>query len=346
MSSLKFGLLENDLQEILLKHERQFRMFSGLDVMILGGTGFLGSWLAKSLMYANNELNLGMKIRINSRRLPEGDFTSDVQRTSNVFFVTKDLRFLTYEDVSSVDLFFFAATASDGTATNFEWQLSTTLGFSNLLSIVGKESLNRSAQRAKFVNLSSGAVYGKRKLSIDKALSEIEGLSFQDDLSEYGKCKAYSEKLLHQFLQNSQVDGRNLRLFSLFGPGVPLDRHFAIGNFILDAYLGRDIRVTGNPKTKRNYIYPTDAISAIISGSLQHKFYDLNVGSSRTTELIQVAQLIANQFSVDTSYKNQSNPPNFYYPDITRLHESCGLSDYVTLEDGIQRWMNWLRLLK
>ena len=74
MESLKYGLLESDLQQILIDHERDFKEFSNFEVLIIGGTGFLGSWLLKSFLYADHELNLNLKIKLVSRRPPARNF--------------------------------------------------------------------------------------------------------------------------------------------------------------------------------------------------------------------------------------------------------------------------------
>lgn len=346
MKNLMYGLLETDLQEILIRNEKVIRSFTEQEITILGGTGFLGSWLAKSLIYANRELNCGIRLKIIARSVPTEKFAVEFRKEPNVTFCPRDIQSLNACDVESTDLCFFAATSSDGRGSPITWESSTISGFDNLLLLLSQKSLKRTIFLPKLINLSSGAVYGQRKLSIDQPLVESYGHSFSEDLSEYGKAKAHSETSLNRHISSGKIDGRNLRLFSFFGPGVALDRHFAIGNFMLDAYLGRSVRMTGNPQTIRNYTYPTDGVSAILSAVIQNQYVDMNLGSRNTTSLLRLAEIISKQFSVKIENHGSSALPSFYYPETLRFQEVCGITNDVSLEQGLERWFAWLELIK
>ena len=346
MKNLIFGLLETDLQEVLVRNEKIIRSFSGQEITILGGTGFLGSWLAKSLIYVNRELSLGIRFKIIARNVPTKTFAVDFNKEHNVIFLAKDIQSLTAGDVESTDLCFFAATSSDGTGGEGTWQSSTISGFDNLLLLLSQESVRRTLTLPKLVNLSSGAVYGQRKLSTDQPLLESYGHSFSKDLSDYGKAKVHSETSLNRYISSSDMEGRNLRLFSFFGPGVALNRHFAIGNFILDASLARSVRIFGNPQTKRNYTYPTDGVTAILSTVIQKQYVDINIGSRNTTSLLGLAEIISKRFSVSIENHGNSALPSFYYPDTLRFQEVCSVTYDVSLEKGLERWLDWLDLIE
>ena len=44
-------------------------MYTGSEILLYGGTGFIGRWLTESLIHADLELNLGLKVTIVTRNI-------------------------------------------------------------------------------------------------------------------------------------------------------------------------------------------------------------------------------------------------------------------------------------
>jgi dTDP-glucose 4,6-dehydratase len=135
------------------------------------------------------------------------------------------------------------------------------------------------------------------------------------------------------------------RCFAFVGEDLPLDAHFAIGNFIGDALAGRDIVIHGDGTQVRSYMDQRDLarwLSTLLFSGLPRRAY--NVGSAEAVSIaelaIKVAELAPSRKSRVRMLKKasfgQSARRNFYLPDISRAREELGLRVEIDLETAIR----------
>ena len=134
------------------------------------------------------------------------------------------------------------------------------------------------------------------------------------------------------------------RLYAFAGPGIVLDEHFAVGNFLRDGLLGEPIKISGNPATLRSYMYPTDLTLWILFALLNPKDVNVNIGSELSITMFELASMISDLTSkkgVEIFDKN--NVPSNYVPSTSRFREMYGVSQRIDLNRGIERWVKWLQ---
>ena len=139
------------------------------------------------------------------------------------------------------------------------------------------------------------------------------------------------------------------RIFGLLGPYLPLDTHFAAGNFIRDAMQGKSIIVQGNGLPCRSYLYAADLTvwlwHLLMRGQANTAY---NVGSDESVSIKQLAEktstvLAKGDYRILGASDSGWNLGR-YVPDTRLINQELGLYKTVSLDDAIKRtalWHGW-----
>jgi dTDP-glucose 4,6-dehydratase len=164
--------------------------------------------------------------------------------------------------------------------------------------------------------------------------------------SAYGEGKRVSEWLCSQASVNG-VEVKIARVFALVGPHLPLDKQFAIGNFLKAAMAREQIIIQGDGTPFRSYLYAADMAAwlwaVLIRGS---KACAYNVGSEESLSILDLAERISNSLGckLDVSTRLQPQPgaaTMHYVPSTTRARLDLKLPLAMTLEEAIARTASW-----
>ena len=316
-----------------------WRALTGQSIFIAGGTGFIGKWLLATLLDANKKLSLDCRITVLSRD-PGAFQLAWPAVAERVNWIAGDVR-----DFSITKEHFDVIVHA---ATDVASQVSPQDVFSTCLD--GTRHLLDLASRcgaSRLLLVSSGAVYGQLPSGITH-VTETH-LGGPDPLlasSAYGEGKRVSEWLCAQASVNG-LEVKIARVFALVGPHLPLDKQFAIGNFLQSAMAGDQIDILGDGTPYRSYLYAADMAAwlwAVLIRGAQARAY--NIGSEESLTIVDLAKRIYSILgcSLNVSRRVQPKPgasAMHYVPNTARTRLDLQLPAAMALEEAIGRTARW-----
>jgi nucleoside-diphosphate-sugar epimerase len=331
-------LIKKDIDS-LLSGGRTFQEFDGATITILGGTGFIGQWIIQALHEFGLNFGFSAEITVISRNASRARnlFAEKFGLTPNV--VEFDFA-VGLAELEKCDFFINGATPSTKKTgiDNVEAVYASTVNASN--SII--RSAKRYGNKPRVVNLSSGIVYGTQGLA---ERNQIESAStiHPNSQSGYLNAKLSSESIFSEAAVLEEVKAISPRLYAFAGPGISLDEHFAVGNFIRDGLEGSQITISGNPSTTRSYLYPTDLVVWILAALTQPKDINVNVGSEIPITMLELATLVSELTSkMGVRVLGSNVVASNYVPSTSCFRENYAVSQQISLNEGLERWIEWL----
>lgn len=320
----------------------------GKRMFLSGGTGFFGAWLLESLVHCNRRLNLDLNATVLSRA-PEA-FAQRMPHLASdpaIRLLQGDVRDFVFPE-EPFDFVVHAAAPASGDEAGRPLQLLTTLlkGSERMLELASCHGAKR------FLFVSSGAVYGKQPGHISHISEDYPGgPDWLDPNSAYAEGKRVSEQMCSLYARQTDIQVVIARCFAFVGPHLPLDRHFAIGNFIGDALAERNIVLRGDGTPLRSYLYAADLAIwlwtlLLCRTQLQGNPQVFNVGSGDAISIRDLAYEVVRELNPALTVEIAQNPvpgmpPLQYVPDVARAETSLGLRQTVQLRDAIRRTADW-----
>lgn len=333
--------LAEDLERILTWVPEDLRALRGARLFITGGTGFIGKWLLETLAWANERLQLDIRALVLTRS-PQRFAAGSPHLASNAAFsfVEGDVRSLP-EKLGTFDGIVHAATSASAELlrTDPKLMLDTIVeGGAAVLELAGRSG------SIPLLFTSSGAVYGRPPATLEQVDETYAG--GPDPLepgSAYHEGKRLGELQCALAAREFGLKPKIARIFAQVGPYLPLDIHYAMGNFINDVLKGRNVCVQGDGTTVRSYMYAADMTAwllAIFVRGVPLRAY--NVGSERAITIADLATRVAAASSRPLKVeimqaRDPSRPVDRYVPGNRRAREELGLAEWTPLTEGIGR---------
>ncbi len=333
--------LAEDLALIQTSNPNLWEALRNKKIFLTGGTGFFGCWLLESFAWVNDQLNLNAKMLVLSRN--PAAFLHKAPHLGThpaISFHPGDITSFDFP-TDTFDYVIHAATEASAQMND-----QNPVGMINTIVCGTSRTLEfaRQAEAKRFLLTSSGAVYGQQPSTLAKIKETYQGApDTTNPGSAYGEAKRLAEQLCTSYLKQYGLCCTIARCFAFVGPYLPLDSHFAAGNFLRDALAGQPIRVAGDGTAYRSYMYAGDLVIWLWTILLQGqpgRIY--NVGSDEAISIADLARAIASCFKVKPEVNIAKTPdpaqkPERYIPDIDRACKELALKMNYGLESSLRR---------
>lgn len=340
----------NDLEHILADTGPLWEQVRGERIFLSGATGFFGAWLLESLLHANRLLNLNVSATVLSRD-PEG-FARRMPHVAADSAITLWRGNVGSFDVPDYEFPFVvhAAAPTHADAAREPAELLHTIvdGTRHMIGFAARHNTRR------FLFISSGAVYGSQPGNISHLREDyLGGPDWLEPASAYAEGKRVAEQLCAIHARQTSIQFKIARCFAFVGPHLPLDGHFAIGNFIADALAGRTISVRGDGTPMRSYLYAADLAVWLWTMLFRPNPADTNlavwnVGSPDAISIADLACIVAGEVDPGLAVNlartpTAGAPRQQYIPDVRKADTELGLRPIIPLREAIHRTADWYR---
>ena len=192
----------------------------------------------------------------------------------------------------------------------------------------------------KITIASSSSVYG-----VNSKVPFSEADPIFSAISPYAASKLACEALGHVYHHVHGMDVCMLRFFTVYGPRQRPD--LAIHKFARLMQSGQPIPVFGDGNTSRDYTYVDDTVDGVIAATEKEFGYEIiNLGESQTVELDRLIELLEQAMGVKAEINRQPSQPGdvpITFANIEKAQRLLGYNPQVKIEDGIPRFIEWVR---
>lgn len=316
--------------------------------LITGAAGFIGFFLAKSLLEQGNtvigfdNLNDYYEVSLKKNRLKELElyekFTfikGDLSVEQEVFYV-----FETYKPHIVVNL-----AAQAGVRYSIDnpkaYMESNVMGFFHILEACRKYPVEH------LVFASSSSVYGEN----DKIPFSVED-KVDYPVSLYAATKKSNELMAHAYSKLYKIPVTGLRFFTVYGPmGRPDMAYFKFAKKIM---AGQEIEIYNNGEMYRDFTYIDDIVTGICNllccppkeneKGVAYRIY--NIGNNQPEKLMDFISVLEKSLGREAKKVFLPMQPGDVprtYADVEDLIRDFDFKPSTTIEEGLGAFAQWFK---
>ena len=305
-----------------------------MNIVITGGSGFVGSYLCEKL------INDGHKIIVIDNLL-----TGSTENINNLL-VKENFSFIEHDVQDHIEIedkvdyvLHFASAASPKAYT--EHPVNTlkagSVGTINTLGLAKKHS-------AEYLLASTSEVYGDPLISPQN--EEYWGnVNPNGERSMYDEAKRFAEAAVATYSRSYGLKTKILRIFNTYGPRMQLNDGRVVTNFIVQALRNENITIYGDGTQTRSFSYVEDTVAGIISLMNSTEYDVFNIGNPNEMTVGKLAEKIIELTDSTSEIKYLELPnddPKQRKPDITKAKTKLNWEPKVNLDEGLAKTITWV----
>lgn len=304
-----------------------------MNILVLGGNGFIGSHLVDRLLFEGHSVRVFDKYEEHYRKpIPLVDYR----------FGDFGNRGLLSDALDGVDMVFHLINTSLPKTSNDDPAFDVQSNVIETLFLL-EQCISRKIKKLVFTS-SGGTVYGRpRSLPIgEESPTEPE--------CSYGITKLTIEKYLALFNHLYGLDYTIVRPANPYGSRQnPLGIQGAISVFLGKVARDEPIEIWGDGEVVRDYIYVEDLVAGIYKAatiSTRSRIFNLGSGTGHSlNEIIRVIRQVTGcEVNVEYKPKRAFDVPEIYL-DIAKARDELSWSPRTSLEDGIKETWQYIKTI-
>lgn len=328
-------------------------------ILVTGAAGFIGFHVTSKLLSLGHQvtgvdnLNSHYDVQLKQARI------NQIQHDSSFQFIETDITdtdsmLRVFDQAAFEKVVHLAAEVGvrNSLLKPLEYVQSNVLGFVNVLELC------RIHQVAHLVYASSSSVYGANRKTPYSTHDRVD-----HPVSLYAATKRADELIAHSYSHLYDLPTTGLRFFTVYGPwGRPDMAVFLFTKAILE---GTPIKVFNHGNLKRDFTYVDDIVNGVLSvlddipsrdeaastgtpaetdeqTEAPYRLY--NIGNHQPVGLSQLIDVIEQRIgkpAIRDNYPMQPGDVLETYADISELQQAVGFSPSTSIEEGIDRFVEW-----
>jgi len=307
-----------------------------MNIVLTGGSGFIGSHLSKELL-KNGENKL---IVVDNLLTGNLNNIQDLLDHENATFIQHDVQDHIEID-EKVDYVFHLASAASPVAYT-ENPVNTlkagSLGTINTLGLARKHG-------AEYFLASTSEVYGDPLITPQN--EEYWGnVNPNGERSMYDEAKRFAEAATATYARSYDLKTKIIRIFNTYGPNMQLNDGRVVTNLIVQALNDEDLTIYGDGSQTRSFSYVSDTVAGIIAMMESNHYEVFNIGNPYEMTVKELAETILKLTNSKSEiiYKPLPNDdPQQRRPDISKAKEKLNWEPKVDLESGLNTTIEWIK---